>query len=285
MKKLLIVLMSLMMVLSLSACQKSEEEVIDDNIPVSIPEDYQGIYTDNVAGRANVEVSEVGILITWANSAAEVYQYEFPTSYDEANSQITYANGVLKDVVFAEDGTSTEEVVYSDGTGYFKIDGEDLIWHDDKENTDTTFVRADNEVIGIPNPWVYTSDLNEAVTGSGIDFMGVAEESMEGLTLLTYGYIKGSIIEAQYDVNGVEMTVRKSPTLSGLELSGDYNTYSKTWTVNFKGVNVECNGDGETLNLAYINGVENNYSISYNAGNEGQGLTVDQLQSIVMGLQ
>ena len=95
----------------------------------------------------------------------------------------------------------------------------------------------------------------------------------------------GSIIEAQYDVNGVEMTVRKSPTLSGLELSGDYNTYSKTWTVNFKGVNVECNGDGETLNLAYINGVENNYSISYNAGNEGQGLTVDQLQSIVMGLQ
>lgn len=284
MKKLLIVLMSLMMVLSLSACQK-KEEVIDDNIPVSIPEDYQGIYTDNVAGRANVEVSEVGIIITWANSAAEVYQYEFPTTYDEANNQITYANGVLKDVVFAEDGTSTEEVVYSDGTGYFKIDGEDLIWHDDKENTDTTFVRVDKDVIGIPNPWVYTSDLNEAVTGSGIDFMGVAQESMEGLTLVTYGYIEGSIIEAQYDVNGVEMTVRKSPELSGLELSGDYNTYSKTWEVNFKGVNVECNGDGETLNLAYINGVENNYSISYNAGNEGQGLTVDQLQSIVMGLQ
>ena len=276
--------MSLMMVLSLSACQK-KEEVIDDNIPVSIPEDYQGIYTDNVAGRANVEVSEVGIIITWANSAAEVYQYEFPTTYDEANNQITYANGVLKDVVFAEDGTSTEEVVYSDGTGYFKIDGEDLIWHDDKENTDTTFVRVDKDVIGIPNPWVYTSDLNEAVTGSGIDFMGVAQESMEGLTLVTYGYIEGSIIEAQYDVNGVEMTVRKSPELSGLELSGDYNTYSKTWEVNFKGVNVECNGDGETLNLAYINGVENNYSISYNAGNEGQGLTVDQLQSIVMGLQ
>ena len=137
------------------------------------------------------------------------------------------------------------------------------------------------------NEWVDTGDLNEAVSKSGISFTPpLAQVIPEGLHFLTYRYRTG-VIEAAYadDSGTIQMRIRKSNSLSGSDLSGDNNSYSKTWDLTLKGVALQCLGDGTTANVAYFGNQNNNYSINYNPGKEGSGLTADQLNSLVNCIQ
>lgn len=133
--------------------------------------------------------------------------------------------------------------------------------------------------------WTDTKSLDDAVRISGVDFdppMAVPE----GLRLLTYSARPG-IIEAVYtdDNSSNVLTVRKSATESGTALSGDYNNYSQTWDLSLKGAAVRCQGDGNTANAAYLSSGTGNFSLSYNPGEEGKGLTADQINSIINGMQ
>ena len=137
------------------------------------------------------------------------------------------------------------------------------------------------------NEWVDTTDLNEAVTQSGVSFTPPLAQVIPGeLHFLTYRY-KTGIIEAAYagDGGSIRLRVRKSYNLSGTALSGDYNQYSQAWELTLKGVTLQCEGDGETANVAYFTNWYDNFSINYNPGREGFGLTPDQLNSFLNCIQ
>lgn len=139
----------------------------------------------------------------------------------------------------------------------------------------------------VVNEWTDTSDLNEAIQGSGVSFTPPLDQALpEGLSLKTYRYCS-NIIEADYaDGDGsVQLTIRKSTTESGSALSGDYNSYSRSWDLPLKGVMLRCLGDGQTVNTVTFDGGGGHFSISYHPGQEGRGLSPDQLNSLINCIQ
>ena len=141
------------------------------------------------------------------------------------------------------------------------------------------------QTVGMPNPWHETADLEEAEKGSGVDFDPPVEGALpEGFDLLTYRYTE-DIFEAVYQKDDEQLVIRVSTTLSGVELSGDYNKYSKEWEENFKGLVVKCHGDGELSNCSYADLEDIHFAVEYNLGEEGKGLSAEQLKSLFMGMQ
>ena len=164
-----------------------------------------------------------------------------------------------------------------------------LIWHDDKaeSGTEPTVFVKDEAMIGIPNPWTYTENLDEAIKASGLEFFDPPVSVPEGYEFVTYGAMDG-IIEAQYESDENKMVIRKSETLEGTDLSGDYNSYPENWEKSLKGLSVNLFGDGEKISAAYF-GLGPHFSLNIydkNGGSSlGKGITIDELSSIVMGMQ
>lgn len=137
----------------------------------------------------------------------------------------------------------------------------------------------------MPNPWKETADLEEAEKATGIDFEPPVENSLpEGYSLVTYRYMD-DLLEAVYEKEDGQIVIRVSKQLSGTDLSGDYNTYSKEWEENFKGLVVNCKGDGTTANVATADLENIHFAVDCNPGEEGKGLDADQLKSLFMGMQ
>ena len=57
------------------------------------------------------------------------------------------------------------------------------------------------------------------------------------------------------------------------------------WQISLKGVTVTCKGDGETINAATFGSNGANYAITCNTAQEGKGLTPDQINSLLNGMQ
>ena len=135
----------------------------------------------------------------------------------------------------------------------------------------------------VVNGWIDTYDLSEAVNASGVSFSPPVSVP-DGLYFTGYRATAG-ILEANYSGWGNTMTIRVSTTTSGADLAGDYNSYSNGWTQYVKGVKIFCQGDGETINWATFSGANKYWAVSYNPGLEGWGMTPDQLNSLVNGMQ
>ncbi len=135
----------------------------------------------------------------------------------------------------------------------------------------------------VVNQWTETPDLTVAIARSSVNFSPpIAAALPDGVTLDTYRSFPG-IIEARY--SGGALVIRKSYSYSGSELSGDMNSYSKTWDHGFKNVGtVQCRGNGDNVNEATFSAGNGNYSISYHIGQEGSGLTLDQINSLIQGV-
>lgn len=91
-------------------------------------------------GRANIDVSCEGqsdakFLVTWGSSAFETSSWEMSGTLDTNTLTVPYSNCTRTDIVFSEDGSETDTVVYENGTGTFTFheDGS-LTWQDDMEN-------------------------------------------------------------------------------------------------------------------------------------------------------
>ena len=254
---------------------------------------FEGTYVEPVAGRGTIAITAVSgdtadVVVDWPNSAADRNHWEMTASYDSETGSLVYSDCTLTNQKFDSDGKETDETVYTDGTGSFKLDGSQLLWYDDQnESVDmNVFVRADEAPeAGIVNPWTYTEDLDEAVSVSGVEFNPPVEPAVpEGLNFWQYAAIPGTI-QAMYESVNDEMVIRKSTTAEGSDLSGDYNTYSKIWTVSIKGLEVTCRGDGTLINEATFGYGDSHFSIAYNTGMEGHGFTESQLNSLVNGMQ
>lgn len=139
--------------------------------------------------------------------------------------------------------------------------------------------------VQIPNPWHETTDLEEAEKATGVDFEPPVENSLpEGFEFVTYRYTD-TILEADYVKGDEEIVIRVSPSLSGLDLSGDYSEYSQEWEISLKGLIVHCQGDGTYSNCSTADNDEMHFAVDCNLGEEGKGLDEDQLMSLFMGMQ
>ncbi|MBO4877076.1 MAG: acid shock protein [Ruminococcus sp.] len=120
--------------------------------PEAVPEDvFAGKYCESIAGRGIITLTNNGngvynVHIHWAGSAFESAEWDFSGEFD-GRQVLRYSDCTKKHCVYSEDGSCTEETVYTDGTGYLKI-GEDgmnvgLFWQDDIENSgaDAWFVK------------------------------------------------------------------------------------------------------------------------------------------------
>ena len=286
MKKTFIIAILLVLMISLCSCGNKEKET-EEAVPGATPEEYLGTYFEPIAGRGSIEVKGNEISLNWSSSAYEHDEISFPTDYDETNKRINYKDAVRTRITYTSETEHTDEVIYEDGTGYFEIGDDKLIWHDDKSESKETveFVRNVENMI---NPWTYTTDLNEAIDNSGIKFSPPVSVP-DGYELVTYGANINGIIEAQYESDSNRLVIRKSDLYKDIELNGNYNNYSKTWSENFKGLNIDCSGDGESINMALFSYGDFNYSICVFDKNsekvEGNGISVDELTSIIAGMQ
>lgn len=252
--------------------------------------DLEGTYVETVAGRGTIVLTPISgdtadVVIDWPNSAAERYHWEMTAVWDNDAGKLVYQDAVLTDQKFDSDGKETDETVYTDGTGSFVIDGTQLTWYDDKNEDTGSSVFLRQDAAGMPNPWTFTEDLDEAIAVSGVKFAPPIEEALpEGLKFWHYEAMPGTIGAVYESVND-EMIIRKSTEAEGSELSGDNHEYSQTWTVTLKGVSAECRGDGTLINEAAFSSGDQHYSVTYNAGYEGNGMTADQLNSLINGMQ
>ena len=101
-------------------------------------EDYVGVWG---SGRCSAVVSRDGngflVEIQWASSAAEGSRWVYHCSYDNF-AAILFSNGdgTRIDYVYAENGTSKENMAYNDGHALFVFRDGIMRWQDKRENTD-----------------------------------------------------------------------------------------------------------------------------------------------------
>ena len=154
---------------------------------------------------------------------------------------------------------------------------------EEQTTVDYEEVREEMNKTAIANPWGDTQSLDVAVESSGVEFTPPEEGQLPGgVELKIYRYMEGTI-EADYEGSGNELSIRKSVKSEGKELSGDYNGYSKEWDEEISGITVNCRGDGELINTAVFDADGGHFAISYNIGEEGRGLTVDELGNLIGG--
>lgn len=148
------------------------------------------------------------------------------------------------------------------------------------------------EADGIANPWTETTDSEEVMNALGFAFVPPNEAEgylPEGYSFLTYRYMD-DLCEAVYRKGDEEIVVRYSYEKNGTDLTGDYNEYSKEWLEEFNEPNVPsvaltCKGDGTTINCAFVpeDAAGLHYAFLCNPGQEGKGLTVDQIHKMLYG--
>ena len=119
----------------------------------------------------------------------------------------------------------------------------------------------DTEVVGMPNPWKETTDIEEAEKGSGID-LDVSEEGtlLDGFAIKTYRYMD-DLLEVVYENGEDEMDV------------------------SLNGLTVHCKGDGALVNCANADMKDLHIAVLYNCGEEGRGLDEQNLMTVFTGVQ
>lgn len=100
-------------------------------------EAWEGSYAETVAGRGVITITASGdgyaINVDWSSSAAEQTNWQFTCKAD-GSGVMEYSDCVRTDKVFNENGEETDTVVYEDGTGRLKLDGDIIQWEDDVDN-------------------------------------------------------------------------------------------------------------------------------------------------------
>ena len=114
-------------------------------------DELAGTWAEKVAGRGMIEISANGngaydVSIQWGNGAAQTYFWTMTASAPEGDAPILiYTDARHTIITFESEESSTEEVVYENGTGSFSLDENgELVWNDDVEQqaAETTFVRV-----------------------------------------------------------------------------------------------------------------------------------------------
>ena len=99
----------------------------------------------------------------------------------------------------------------------------------------------------IANPWTSVATADEAAKGAGLQSFTVPNTAKVGGVSYAdpqFSYME-SLAQAMYESPAAELTIRKSASREGIDLTGDYNDYPFEWTQNIKGLEVTCFGNRE----------------------------------------
>lgn len=92
-------------------------------------------------------VDEYNIFITWReDNLAQKDFYKFVAKLDD-NGKLKYKKGIHFYRFYNSDGTFEEKPDYNDGTGTIKIDNNILIWFDNKDNTESEFIKLNEKSV------------------------------------------------------------------------------------------------------------------------------------------
>ena len=142
---------------------------------------------------------------------------------------------------------------------------------------------------GMPNPWSDVESADAAARGAGIDGFAVADDlGMDDWQFaeVTYRCMDG-IAEADFDGGAFEVCVRKSGSLDGVELSGDYNDYPYEWTQDCDGITVTCRGyeEGQASAFDWKSGANTFSVLLVGLGGENMSVDADGVEAIVSSVQ
>ena len=142
MKKVILILCCLSLFLLCSCAEKKNNESIKkedvtstvskENKPIKDITELDGNYQDSTSMRATAKVEVSGknsaiITVSWGNSAFETVQWTMTASLS-SDGTLGYSNEKQSIISTDESGKQTEKVVYSDKSGYFKVENGDLLW-------------------------------------------------------------------------------------------------------------------------------------------------------------
>ncbi len=120
------------------------------------------------------------------------------------------------------------------------------------------------ETAELANPWVECSDAQEAAQVAGFEFEVAESLGTDGV----YRAVEGQISEVTLGNSlNVPFTFRKALGFDAAELSGDFNEYEVTGTLEANGATVTYAGTGEeSINVAYWTIDDYAYSFTTDAG-------------------
>lgn len=92
--------------------------------------DYSGTYS---VGRCYIVIDYVegvtyNVSVSWGSSASESAEWTMTAIYSESEGILQYSDATYAQVVYGDDGSYSEDVIYTDGSGEFELDGTTLIW-------------------------------------------------------------------------------------------------------------------------------------------------------------
>ncbi len=133
------------------ATPESETESDSEDTENADEDIFAGTYTESIAGRGVVTVTNSGdniysVHVRWSSSAYEHAEWDFSGEWN-GRAVLFYENCTKTVYTYDEDGNETSEVEYTEGTGYIQLANKDadtiaMFWHDDVED-----VAADSEFI------------------------------------------------------------------------------------------------------------------------------------------
>ena len=277
-------LLILMMILCVTGCDKKQETPAEDkkeDIATSVPEEYRNTYADKIAGRATMKIEADTVTVDWPQSAAEMYHYEMPVTYNETDNTISYTNALLKNITYKEDGTSVENEVYNDGNGYFEVNGDTIIWHNEKENVVNEFIK----VVFFES---FNDDYQKASEKAGFGF-DYPDENMLMIPVESKAiYACEGAMYVVYSNKDQTLVLGKTANSKLRENIFPVSSFANNWSESVKGANVECYGNGEEIQTALFDNGAEYFGVSYMDMSEesgNKGLSIEDITSLMMAMQ
>lgn len=144
----------------------------------------------------------------------------------------------------------------------------------DAANTPDT---AASDTTQIPNPWTECATLADAAALTGYDF--TVPDSVDGYTDTSITVLTDEqLTEVQYTAGNDRLCLRKAPGSD--DISGDYNQYAESNTVDVDGRSVTLQGSDGQVQLATWQDGGYTYSIGVYR-EDGTGLTSDEMTALV----
>ena len=151
-RRFLAIVLCIMMVFVFASCGSSDEqqdaqdqqteetateEATEETQDEVAEEAWEGTFVETLAGRGVITVTASGdgyeVNVSWSNSAFEHTEWHFTGKSDGAGV-LEYSDCTRTDVAFDENEEETDTVVYENGTGRLKLDGDTIQWEDDVDN-------------------------------------------------------------------------------------------------------------------------------------------------------
>lgn len=147
------------------------------------------------------------------------------------------------------------------------------------DNKDTIIVKGGKIVIQtvngggteVPNPFINCESLTDASEMAGFDI--TVPDTIEGYSICAIRAVKDMMIEVIYQNGESKITVRKGA--GSKDISGDYNKYAETVTVETGGLKVVMKGDGGIVYAA--SWTKDGYAFSISIG---QGMKRDSVAAL-----